>query len=174
MRTALVRSWFLTSSLVALALPAQERFTLEHTRRVVGVGSPALSSDGRTAAFVVSRPNYVANRTESQLWAVDLPAGTPRLLTPNRTSVLSSRSDRIWLIVEAGDVDWANHQNNIDNSIGAVLSGDEAFQAVATWIEKNMGWDKSVVLVTSDHGHYLVLDRPEGLIDAGRAAPAGK
>ena len=89
-------------------------------------------------------------------------------------NVLSSRSDRIWLIVEAGDVDWANHQNNIDNSIGAVLSGDEAFQAVATWIEKNMGWDKSVVLVTSDHGHYLVLDRPEGLIDAGRAAPAGK
>jgi len=40
---------------------------------------------------VVSRPNYVANRTESQLWAVDLPDGTPRLLTPGRTSVSSPK-----------------------------------------------------------------------------------
>lgn len=91
MRAALVRSWLLTSLLLPVALRAQERFTLEHTRRVVGVGSPALSSDGRTAAFVVSRPNYVANRTESQLWAVDLPDGTPRLLTPSRTTVSSPK-----------------------------------------------------------------------------------
>jgi len=91
MRTALVRSLLLASLLVPFALHAQERYTLEHTRRLVGVGSPALSGDGRTAAFVVSRPNYVSNRTESQLWAVDLPAGTPRLLTPGRTSVSSPK-----------------------------------------------------------------------------------
>ncbi len=87
MRTAFVQSWSVVLLLLPLALPAQERFTIEHTRRVVGVGSPALSADGRTAAFVVSRPNYVANRTESQLWAVDLPSGAPRPLTQGRTSV---------------------------------------------------------------------------------------
>ena len=32
-------------------------------------------------------------------------------------------------MIEAGDVDWANHANNIDNSIGAVISGDDAFRA---------------------------------------------
>ncbi len=48
--------------------------------------------------------------------------------------VLQSRSDRWWLMVEAGDVDWANHANNIDSSIGAFLSGDEAFAALAKWI----------------------------------------
>lgn len=78
--------------------------------------------------------------------------------------VLASRSDRFWLMVEAGDVDWANHANNLDNSIGAVISGDEAFLAVAEWIEQHVGWDDAAVIVTADHGHYLVLDRPEVLI----------
>ena len=58
----------------------------------------------------------------------------------------------------------SNHQNNIDTSIGAVLSGDDAFQAVAKWIETNVGWSKSAVFLTSDHGHYLVLDKPEALL----------
>jgi alkaline phosphatase len=78
--------------------------------------------------------------------------------------VLASRSDRYWLMVEAGDVDWANHANNLDNSIGAVLSGDDAFYAVAQWIEKNVGWKDAAVLLTSDHGHYLVLNKPEVLV----------
>tara|TARA_R110002049_G_scaffold182485_2_gene350322 strand:+ start:55852 stop:57498 length:1647 start_codon:yes stop_codon:yes gene_type:complete len=78
--------------------------------------------------------------------------------------VLDSRSDRWWLMVESGDVDWANHSNNIDNSIGAVLSGDDAFAAVVQWIEKNGGWDESALIVTSDHGHYFNLVRPEALI----------
>ncbi|MFO0094559.1 MAG: S9 family peptidase [Gemmatimonadaceae bacterium] len=78
---------FTVSLAAPRTLPAQERFTLAHTRRVVGVGSPTLSADGRSAAFVVSRPNYAANRSESQLWRVALPNGTPELLTPGRTSV---------------------------------------------------------------------------------------
>jgi alkaline phosphatase len=78
--------------------------------------------------------------------------------------VLSARSERFWLMVEAGDVDWANHSNNIDNSIGAVLSGDSAFKSVTGWIEANGGWDDTVVLVTADHGHYLVLNKPEVFI----------
>ena len=40
-------------------------------------------------------------------------------------------------MVEAGEVDWANHDDNLDNSIGAVISGDAAFRAVADWVEKH-------------------------------------
>lgn len=83
--------------------------------------------------------------------------------------VLSTRSDRLWLMVEAGDVDWANHANNLDNSIGAVLSGDRAFQAVVAWIEQHVGWEDSALILTADHGHYLVLNRPEALIPAPAA-----
>jgi alkaline phosphatase len=82
------------------------------------------------------------------------------------TQVLQSRSEKWWLMVEAGDVDWANHSNNIDNSIGAVLSGDAAFQAVSKWIESHGGWDDTLLILTADHGHYLVLNRPEALIPA--------
>jgi alkaline phosphatase len=81
-------------------------------------------------------------------------------MTTTALDVLSKRSDRVWLMVEAGDVDWANHQNNLDASIGAVTSGDDAFRALATWIERNVGWDDAAVLLTADHGHYFVLDDP--------------
>lgn len=77
--------------------------------------------------------------------------------------VLERDPDGFWLMIEAGDVDWANHDNNIDNSIGAVISGDEMFHAVTDWIEGHGGWDQTVVLVTADHGHYLVLEQPEAL-----------
>ncbi|MFO0263930.1 MAG: alkaline phosphatase, partial [Planctomycetota bacterium] len=68
------------------------------------------------------------------------------------------------LLVEPGDVDWANHNNNIDDSIGAVLSGDEAFEEIVKWIEERNCWDESLVIVTADHGHLLNLTRPEVLI----------
>lgn len=77
--------------------------------------------------------------------------------------VLAARSDKMWLMVEAGDVDWANHANNLDNSIGTVISGDEAFAAIAGWIQKHVGWKDAALFLTADHGHYLVLDRPEAL-----------
>jgi alkaline phosphatase len=76
------------------------------------------------------------------------------------------RRDRFWLMVEAGDVDWASHANNIDTAIGAVQSGDAAFQAVVKWIERHDAWDDAAVIVTSDHGHLFVLTEPEAL--AGR------
>lgn len=78
--------------------------------------------------------------------------------------VLDSRSDKWWLMVEAGDVDWANHSNNIDNSIGAVHSGDEAFEGVVSWIENNGGWDDTVLILTADHGHYFHLTQPEAIV----------
>lgn len=78
--------------------------------------------------------------------------------------VLSQNPKGFWLMVEAGDVDWANHDNNLDNSIGAVISGDKAVKTITDWVEKNSNWDESVVIVTADHGHYLFLDKPELLI----------
>lgn len=79
-------------------------------------------------------------------------------------NVLDSRSDRWWLMVESGDVDWANHSNNIDNSIGAVHSGDDAFASIVRWIEQNGGWDDTALILTADHGHYLNLVQPTALI----------
>jgi alkaline phosphatase len=61
-------------------------------------------------------------------------------------------------------VDWANHANNIDNSIGAVLSGEAAVERIFNWIDAKKAWDQSLVIVTSDHGHFLHVVEPEALI----------
>lgn len=84
-------------------------------------------------------------------------------MTSAALDVLQSRSDRWWLLVEAGDVDWANHSNNIDNSIGAVLSGEAAFEQAIDWIESHGGWDDTLLILTADHGHYFFLTEPQAL-----------
>ena len=85
-------------------------------------------------------------------------------MTKAALHVLQSRETPFWLMVEAGDVDWANHDNNLDNSIGAVKSGDQAVRAIAEWVEENSSWDESLMIVTADHGHMLNLVKPEALI----------
>ncbi|MFM8890158.1 MAG: alkaline phosphatase [Planctomycetia bacterium] len=94
-------------------------------------------------------------------------AENPSLADMTRAAldVLSPRG-RFWLMVEAGDVDWASHANDIDCAIGAVKSGDAAFQAVVEWIERHDAWNDAAVIVTSYHGHLFVLDDPAAL--AGR------
>lgn len=77
---------------------------------------------------------------------------------------LNTGNGPFWLMVEAGDVDWANHDNNIDNSIGAVISGDNAVKAVTDWVEKHSNWDETVMIVTADHGHYLHMVDPQVLV----------
>ncbi len=85
-------------------------------------------------------------------------------MTKAALTVLANDPEGFWLMVESGDVDWANHDNNLDNSIGAVKSGDDAVKVITDWVETHGGWKDSVLIVTADHGHYLHLLKPEGLI----------
>jgi alkaline phosphatase len=87
-------------------------------------------------------------------------------MTSAALTVLQEKPNGFWLMVEAGDVDWANHDNNIDNSIGAVLSGDEAVKVITDWVEAKGVWNETALIVTADHGHYFHLTRPEVLIEA--------
>jgi alkaline phosphatase len=91
-------------------------------------------------------------------------------MTVAALDVLETNSNGFWLMVEAGDVDWANHANNIDCSIGAVFSGDAAVAAIFEWVENRNLWDETAVIVTADHGHYLVLTDPAVIAAAGARA----
>ncbi|TWT82776.1 Alkaline phosphatase 3 precursor [Planctomycetes bacterium CA13] len=82
--------------------------------------------------------------------------------------VLEKGPKGFWLMIEAGDVDWANHSNNLDNSIGAVLSGEAAFERVVTWVDRNNAWDETALIITADHGHFFVIDDAETIAAAGR------
>ena len=90
----------------------------------------------------------------------------PNLAEMTRAGItaLARPKQKFWLMVEAGDVDWANHDNNLDNSIGAVKSGDAAIKVITDWVDQHSNWNESLMIVTADHGHLLVLDKPELLI----------
>ncbi len=87
-------------------------------------------------------------------------------MTTAALTVLSRNPECFWLMVEAGDVDWANHDVNLDTSIGAVISGDHAIKVITDWVEAHSNWDESLLIVTADHGHDLNLLQPEALTGA--------
>lgn len=90
-------------------------------------------------------------------------------MTEAALTVLAAEPGRPFaLFVEAGDVDFALHDNNLDNAVGAVYSGEDAIRVITAWVEAHSDWDESVLIVTADHGHYLVVDDPEALAGAAR------
>ena len=103
-------------------------------------------------------------------YTADILNENPRLadIAVAALNVLSQNSKGFWLMIEAGDVDWANHDDNLDNSIGAILSGEDAVHAVTDWIESHGGWENTVLIVTADHGHYFHLVQPEVIAAAGK------
>ncbi len=125
-----------------------------------GVGShlPFQTADGdyqpapgRANAEVYTQEDLNENPTLAEMTAAAL-------------TYMEAEPEGFWLMVEAGDVDWANHDNNLDDSIGAVLSGEAAVKTITDWVEANSNWDETVLIVTADHGHYLVLLDPEALV----------
>ena len=136
------------------AFYGKERFNHLPYQTADGGFDPVAGVTGKTEAYTV------ADRAE-----------TPRLtdMTEAALTVLASRPDQPFaLFVEAGDVDFALHLNNLDNAVGAVYSGDDAFRTIVEWVEKHSDWDESAVIVTADHGHYLVLDDPKALAGSTR------
>ena len=85
-------------------------------------------------------------------------------MTTAAITVLGRDQKPFWIMVECGDVDWANHDDNIDTSIGAVNSGDDAVKVITQWVESQSNWNESLLIVTADHGHMLNLVKPELLI----------
>jgi alkaline phosphatase len=79
-------------------------------------------------------------------------------LTQAALTVLSKDKDGFWLMVEGGDIDWAAHDDNMDNLIGTVKDFDKAVGTIINWIGKNGGWEKNLLIVTADHDHYLTLN----------------
>lgn len=88
-------------------------------------------------------------------------------MTDAALTYMEKADDGFWLLVEAGDVDWANHANNIDSSIGAVLSGEAAFNTIIRWIGKRNAWRDTALIVTADHGHYFVIQDAKLIAQAG-------
>ena len=90
-------------------------------------------------------------------------------LTKASLDVLEDDEDGFVMLVEGGDIDWAAHDNNLDNLIGNTLEFDKSVQTVLDWIENNGGFEENQLVITADHDHYLTLNEnfPEFLRNYG-------
>ena len=152
----------------ALLLEVAARTALQQKKRLLGVFGVKSGHLPFQTANGDYQPTDGVTPTETYS-AADLKEN-PTLAEMTRTalSVLSMNPNGFWMMVEAGDVDWASHDINIDNAIGAVLSGDEAFEAVVKWVEEKQAWHETAIIVTSDHGHGFFLTDPNAFAEAGR------
>lgn len=134
-----------------------------HKRRLLGFyGVPKTGHLPFATADGDFQPTIGRKKTAEAYNEADL-TENPSLaqMTHSAITALHRPNQKFWLMVEAGDVDWANHDDNIDNSIGAVKSGDAAVKVITDWVEQNSNWNESLLIVTADHGHLLVLENPE-------------
>ena len=61
-------------------------------------------------------------------------------------------------MAEQGDIDWANHANDLPRMLGAMHSLDEAVRAVEAWVDEpgdDIDWDNTLLIVTADHATGL-------------------
>jgi alkaline phosphatase len=60
-----------------------------------------------------------------------------------------------FLHVEGGAVDWAMHDNQIGRMIEEMIEFRRAVEAVVGWIDRHEAWDRTLLIVTSDHDQML-------------------
>ena len=79
---------------LAMAIPslAQERrFSADDLPRLVRIGDPQLSPDGKAVLSVIARANLKDNRWEGELTLIDVATKASRVLTQGRQGVSSAR-----------------------------------------------------------------------------------
>jgi len=85
---------------------------------------------------------------------------------------LRGKGNGFFLMVEGGDIDWANHSNHYSWLIGSMHQLDEAVKAVVSYVDdtgNDLSWSNTLVIVTSDHSNsYMRLSRePAKILSKG-------
>ncbi|WP_256840134.1 alkaline phosphatase [Ornithinimicrobium faecis] len=67
-------------------------------------------------------------------------------------NVLEGSSDEgLFLMIEGGGIDAANHQNSLNRQIEEQVEFHETVDLVLDWVETESSWDDTLVVVTADH-----------------------
>ncbi len=80
-------------------------------------------------------------------------ASVPSLktMTVGALRVLNTNPQGMFLMVEGGAIDWANHNNHGGRMIEEQIAFVETIEAVVDWIERNSSWDETLLIITADH-----------------------
>jgi alkaline phosphatase len=72
-------------------------------------------------------------------------------MTKAALNVLDGDEDGLFLMVEAGAVDWAGHGNASGRLIEEEIDFNRTVEAVIEWVKKNSNWGETLLIVTGDH-----------------------
>jgi alkaline phosphatase len=105
----------------------------------------------------------------------DLP-GTPLVTQESRENpslteasiaalkVLSQDPQGFFVMIEQGDIDWANHANDFQRMVGTTKDLHDAVQGVIDFVNQpgdDMDWENTLMIVTADHSNsYMRLQKP--------------
>ncbi len=83
-------------------------------------------------------------------------------------ALLARDPDGFFLVVEQGDIDWANHDNDFRTMVGCVADLDGAVRAALDFVDRPgdaIDWTNTLLLVTADHA--------TGALGLGSGRPLG-
>ena len=84
-------------------------------------------------------------------------------------NILGKNPRGLFLMVEGGAIDWAAHGNQSGRLIEEVIAFNQAVEAVVGWIEKNSGWNDTLLIVTADHETGYLTGPGSGVEGLGAA-----
>lgn len=97
----------LTLCVTAAAHSQSKRFSADDLPRIVRVGDPQISPDGKTISIIVGRANLKEDRHDSEVVFIDVASKAQHVMTHNRTNVSSVRwspsGDRIAYLAHDAD-----------------------------------------------------------------------
>jgi alkaline phosphatase len=91
--------------------------------------------------------------------------------------VLAANEQGFFVMIEQGDIDWANHANDFQRMVGTTWDLHEAVRAAIDWVnqpEDGVDWCNTLLVVTADHANsYMRIQKPLGAGDLPRQAGVG-
>jgi alkaline phosphatase len=112
-------------------------------------------------------PGKVLGIPEAAYSLEERPRGKlPSLATMARGAlrVLARDPDGFVLMIEAGTVDWANHDRDLARMVRAQAGFIDAVAAVKSWVDAQSTWEETLLIVTSDHECGMIWG-PESYMD---------
>lgn len=79
---------------------------------------------------------------------------------------LSTDLDGFFLLIEQGNIDWANHVNDYKRMVAYVWDLNNAVETIINFIERpddDIDWSNTLIIVTSDHANSYMRLNPENL-----------
>jgi alkaline phosphatase len=139
---------------------------VQNGKGLVGIFGEGQSA-GRTGNFPPPIPRDNPGSPIIDAGSVENPSLTNASLAALK--VLSQDKDGFFLLIEQGDIDWGNHDNDFARMIGCVSDLDAAVRAVVSFVDEpddEVNWSNTTLIVTADHANsYMRLPQPLGAGD---------